>query len=73
MATKNKTDAQTQSYVTEFIRAYNSQSAAGQSFFLSPQLLNSTLKNVNMKGAIFPREKIERMVLAPHQFEQELR
>lgn len=73
MAAKNKTDAQTQSYVAEFIRAYNGQSAAGQSFFLSPQLLNSTLKNVNMKGAIFSREKIERMVLAPHQFEQELR
>lgn len=40
---------------------------------MSPQLLNSTLKNVNMGGIDLSTEEIRRMVMAPHLFEQELR
>lgn len=61
------------SYYSEFLKAFNSQSLSGQNFLLSPQLLNATLKNINMDGHNFSTEQIRKMVMAPHQFEQELR
>lgn len=61
------------SYYSEFLKAFNSQSFSGQNFLLSPQLLNATLKNVNMDGHDFSTEQIRKMVMAPHHFEQELR
>ena len=40
---------------------------------LSPHLLNSTLKSLNMDGYNFSTEQIRKMVMSPHNFEQELR
>lgn len=40
---------------------------------MSPQLLNNTLKNINMDGQFFSTEQIRKMVMSPHNFEQELR
>lgn len=61
------------SYCTEFLKAYNTQSYSGQNYMLSPQLLNATLKNINMDGYDFSTEQIRKMVMSPHHFEQELR
>lgn len=61
------------SYVSDFIRSYNSQYESSQHFFLSPQMLNTSLKNINMGGIELSDEDIKRMVLAPHEFEMELR
>ena len=61
------------SYCTEFLKAYNSQAYSGQNFLLSPQLLNTTLKSVNMDGYHFSTDEIRKMVMSPHNFEQELR
>lgn len=61
------------SYCSEFIKAYNSQSYSGQNYLLSPQLLNATLKNINMDGYDFSTDQIRKMVMSPHNFEQELR
>lgn len=61
------------SYCSEFLKAYNAQSYSGQNYMLSPQLLNATLKNVNMDGYDFSTEQIRKMVMSPHNFEQELR
>ena len=61
------------SYCSDFLKAYNSQSYSGQNFLLSPQLLNTTLKNVNMDGYNFSTDQIRKMVMSPHNFEQELR
>ncbi len=61
------------SYCTEFLKSYHSQSFSGQNYFLSPQLLNETLKNINMGGYGFSTEQIRKMVMSPHNFEQELR
>lgn len=61
------------SYYSEFLKAFNSQSISSQNFLLSPQLLNETLKSINMNGLDFSTEQIRKMVMAPHQFEQELR
>lgn len=46
---------------------------SGENYMLTPQLLNFTLKDVNMNSASFSYEEIQRMVMAPHEFEQELR
>lgn len=61
------------SYCTEFLKSYNSQSYSGQNYLLSPQLLNETLKNINMDGYNFSTDQIRKMVMSPHNFEQELR
>lgn len=61
------------SYCTEFLKAYNTQSYSGQNYMLSPHLLNSTLKSLNMDGYNFSTEQIRKMVMSPHNFEQELR
>ena len=61
------------SYCSSFLQAYQTQMRSGENYMLSPQLLNFTLKDVNMGGAEFSREDIKRMVMAPHNFEQELR
>lgn len=61
------------SYCTEFLKAYNTQSYSGQNYMLSPHLLNSTLKSLNMDGYDFSTEQIRKMVMSPHHFEQELR
>lgn len=61
------------SYCTEFLKAYNTQSYSGQNYMLSPHLLNSTLKSLNMDGYDFSIEQIRKMVMSPHNFEQELR
>lgn len=61
------------SYCSEFIKAYNSQSYSGQNYLLSPQLLNATLKSINMDGCNLSTEEIKKMVMSPHNFEQELR
>ena len=61
------------SYCSSFLQAYQTQMRSGENYMLSPQLLNFTLKDVNMGGAAFTREEIKRMVMAPHNFEQELR
>lgn len=61
------------SYCTEFLKAYNAQSYSGQNYMLSPHLLNSTLKSLNMDGYDFSTEQIRKMIMSPHNFEQELR
>ena len=61
------------SYCSEFLKAYNTQAYSGQNYLLSPQLLNATLKNVNMDGYNFSTSQIRKMVMSPHNFEQELR
>lgn len=71
--TEKPLDEQTISYFSEYIKSFNHQAMSNQSFFLSPQLLNESLKNINMDGQLFSREDIKRMILAPHRFEQELR
>lgn len=61
------------SYCNEFLKAYNTQSYSGQNYMLSPHLLNSTLKSLNMDGYDFSTDQIRKMVMSPHNFEQELR
>lgn len=61
------------SYCTEFLKAYNTQSCSSQNYMLSPHLLNSTLKSLNMDGYNFSTEQIRKMIMSPHNFEQELR
>lgn len=61
------------SYCSEFLKAYNTQTYSGQNYLLSPQLLNATLKNINMDGYDFSTNQIRKMVMSPHNFEQELR
>ena len=41
--------------------------------FTTPQLLNTKLKEINMNGTLYDVDKIKKMVLAPHNYEQELR
>lgn len=40
---------------------------------LSPQMLNASLKDVNMFSSSFSTEQIRRMVMQPHEYEEELR
>lgn len=62
------------SYCADYIRAFNSQYQQESPFyFLSPQLLNLSLKNINMNGMSLTQEDIQRMVLEPHRFELQLR
>lgn len=61
------------SYCSDFLNTYNSQSFSGQNYLLSPQLLNASLKNLNMDGYNFSTDQIRKMVMSPHNFEQELR
>lgn len=61
------------SYCTEFLNAYRSQMFSGENYFLSPQILNTTLKSINMDGIDLSTDDIRKMVMAPHHFEQSLR
>ncbi len=61
------------SYCTSFLNAYRAQMFSGENYFLSPQILNATLKNINMDGIDLSTEQIREMVMAPHRFEQVLR
>ncbi|MFR2774864.1 MAG: hypothetical protein ACLTBR_03445 [Anaerostipes sp.] len=70
---QNVKQNQDNSYFADYTRGYNSQSTVGQNFLLSPQILNQGLKDINMNGRSFTREEIERMVMSPHYFEQNLR
>jgi hypothetical protein len=74
MAVKESTQINNTSYVSDYIKAFNSQYGHGQNFLLSPQLLNTHLKNINMNGVDHvTQEDIERMITAPHLFEEQLR
>lgn len=66
------TDYET-SYFAEYIKAFNSQHFYGNTFMLSPQMLNTSLKDVNMFSSSFSTEQIRRMVMQPHEYEEELR
>ena len=61
------------SYFAEYIKAFNSQHFFGNTFMLSPQMLNTSLKDVNMFSSSFSTEQIRRMVMQPHEYEEELR
>ena len=61
------------SYFAEYIKAFNSQHFYGNTFMLSPQMLNTSLKDVNMFSSFFSTEQIRRMVMQPHEYEEELR
>ena len=68
----NSTDLET-SYFAEYVKAYNSQNFYGNTYMLSPQMLNANLKDLNMISSAFTPEQIRRMVMQPHHFEDELR
>lgn len=61
------------SYCTSFLNAYRAQMFSGENYFLSPQILNTTLKSINMDGIDLSTEHIRQMVMAPHHFESSLR
>lgn len=61
------------SYFADYINSYNSQAYGQNSYMLSPQLLNSSIKDLNMISADYKPEQIKKMILQPHNFEQELR
>jgi len=61
------------SYFSDYIKSYNAQAYGQNSFMLSPQLLNTSLKDLNMSSSDLSPEQIKRMILQPHNFEQELR
>lgn len=61
------------SYFSEYTQAYIKQAQSGYNLLLSPQLLNTALKNINMDGQSFSYDEIEKMVMNPHNFESELR
>ena len=68
----NSTDYET-SYFSEFVKAFNSQNFYGNTYMLSPQMLNTNLKDINMISSCFSPEQIRRMVMQPHNYEEELR
>lgn len=68
MNKQNKT-----TYFQEFIKGYNSEAYNNPSIFMSPQILNSTLKDINMGSEKISKKRLERMVMSPHFFEQDLR
>lgn len=59
--------------MSDYLRAYTSQASYGNNYLLSPMLLNTALKNVNMNSSALTTEEIRTMVMRPHQFEQQLR
>ena len=61
------------SYFSEYVKAYNSQNYSNYSYLLSPQILNTDLKNINMFSSSFTTSQVERMVMSPHNYELELR
>jgi hypothetical protein len=61
------------SYFSDYIKAFNSQSYGSGMFMLTPQMLNSSIKDMNMLSANFSTDQIKRMVMQPHMYEQELR
>jgi hypothetical protein len=61
------------SYFSEYIQAFNSQAYGSGMFMLSPQILNSSIKELNMISSNFSTDQIRRMVMQPHLYEQELR
>lgn len=76
MQQQNNQSNQTQtdlSYFSEYIKAFNSQSYGSGMFMMSPQMLNSSIKDLNMISSNFSTEQITKMVMQPHNYEQELR
>lgn len=61
------------SYFAEYVKAFNSQNLYGNTYMLSPQMLNSNLKDLNMISSNFSPAQIRKMVMQPHSFEDELR
>lgn len=61
------------SYFAEYVKAFNSQSYGSGMFMMSPQMLNSSIKDLNMISSNFSTEQITKMVMQPHNYEQELR
>ena len=61
------------SYFSDFIKSYNTFAYQGNNLLLTPQLLNQSLKSLNMEGRKIEYEELKRMVMSPHLFEQELR
>lgn len=61
------------SYFADYVKAFNAQTYSGQSYMLSPQMLNSSMKDINMLSSNFTTDQINRMVMQPHMYEQELR
>lgn len=72
MSNNNNTNNET-SYFSEYIKAFNAQHFYGNTYMLSPQMLNTNLKEINMISSSFSPEQIRRMVMQPHNFEEELR
>lgn len=66
------TDYET-SYFADYVKAFNSQSMSGVSYMLSPQMLNTNLKDINMISSNFTTDQIQKMVMQPHNFEDQLR
>lgn len=60
------------SYFSEYIKAYNAQSYGGN-YMLSPQILNTGLKSLNMLPGGYSEEEITKMVMSPHYYEEQLR
>lgn len=61
------------SYFADYIKSYNISTYNTGNFLFSPQLLNQSLKNINMGGQKFTEDDLRRMVMSPHLFEQQLR
>lgn len=66
-------DKENLSYFSDYVKAYTAQSYSMNNVMLSPQLLNLTLKDINMEGQSFSIEEIRQMVMNPHRNEQSLR
>lgn len=62
-----------ESYVASYIKAFNAQSYSGNTYMLSPQFLNTNLKDLNMMSSDFSTEKIRKMIMRPHDYEDALR
>ncbi|MDR2277363.1 MAG: hypothetical protein LBE23_05850 [Vagococcus sp.] len=71
--TQDTTSNYETSYFSDYAKAFNSQKYTGNMYMLSPQLLNSGLKDMNMLSSVFNTDQIKRMVMQPHEYEQELR
>lgn len=69
----NEQEQKDLSYFSEYIQAFNAQSYGSGMFMLSPQMLNSSIKDINMMSSNFTTDQIRRMVMQPHMYEQELR
>lgn len=69
----NALDSNEISYFNDYIRSFNAQYSSGTNFLLSPQMLNTALKDSNMQTQLYRIPDIARMVMRPHECEQELR